>query len=190
MTPLDWVLLGVVVVSVLLAALRGFLYETFSLAGVIFGFVIAAWAYPKFSPWFLQYVKAQPIADFGSFCAIFVLTSILFSLAGEIARSAAKSAGLRPVDRVFGGAFGLLRGLLAASVIALAVATFHPQAMEGSFGGGYFLVGARILAWITPADLRRQFREGTLAIRRAAEEKLAPAAPQPSPQTGTAPKKD
>jgi membrane protein required for colicin V production len=191
MIALDWLLLAVVAFSVLLAALRGFLYETFSLAGVIFGFVIAAWAYPKFSPWFLQYVKAQPIADFGSFCAIFVLTSILFSLAGEIARSAAKSAGLRPVDRVFGGAFGLLRGLLAGAVIALAVAAFHPDSMEGSVVGRYFLVGARALAWVTPEDVRRQFHDGTLAIRKAAEEKLAPQPQQPaSPSTGGPPKKD
>src|SRR5438105_10714175 len=102
MTAFDWVLLAVVAFSVLLAALRGFLYEAFSLAGVICGFVIAAWAYPKVAPWFLPYVKAQPIADFGAFCALFVLTSLLFSLAGEVARGAAKSAGLRPVDRVLG----------------------------------------------------------------------------------------
>ncbi len=189
MTALDWVLLAVVAVSVLLAALRGFLYEAFSLAGVVFGFVIAAWGYSRVAPWFMQYVKAQPIADFGAFCALFVLTTLLFSLAGEIARSAAKSAGLRPVDRVLGGAFGLLRGLLAGAVIALAVAAYIPQAMEGSVVARYFLVGARALSWVTPEDVRRQFREGTLAIRKAAEEKLAPQ-PQSSPQTGSAPKKD
>ncbi|MBI2677800.1 MAG: CvpA family protein [Candidatus Koribacter versatilis] len=174
MTALDWVLVAVVAFSVLFAALRGFLYEAFSLAGVVFGFVIAAWGYARVAPWFLQYVKAQPIADFGAFCALFVLTTLLLSLAGEIARSAAKSAGLRPVDRVLGGAFGLLRGLLAGAVIALAVAAYVPQAMAGSLLGRHFLVGARALSWITPEDVRRQFQEGTLAIRKAAEEKLAP----------------
>lgn len=184
MTTLDWILLAVVAFSVLLAALRGFLYEAFSLAGVVCGFIIAAWGYARVAPWFVPYVKAQPIADFGAFCALFVLTTLLFSLAGEFARSAAKSAGLRPVDRIFGGAFGLLRGLLAGAVIALALAAFHPQAMEGSVVGRYFLVGARALAWITPEDVRRQFHDGTLAIRKAAEEKLAP----PQPQQGDAKK--
>jgi membrane protein required for colicin V production len=183
MTVLDWVLIAAVSISVLLAALRGFLYEVFSLAGVVVGFLLAAWAYPWLSPWFLQYVKSQPIADFGSFCALFLLTMLLFSLAGEIARSAAKSAGLRPVDRVLGGAFGLVRGLLVGAILALAVAAFHPQAMEGSRIARYFLVGARTLAWVTPEDVRRQFHEGTLAIRKAAEDKLAPS-PQPPPQTG------
>lgn len=174
MTALDWFLIAVVAISVLFAALRGFLYEAFSLAGVVFGFVIAAWGYARVAPWFLQYVKAQPIADFGAFCALFVLTTLLFSLAGEITRSAAKSVGLRPVDRVLGGAFGLLRGLLAGAVIALAVAAYIPQAMEGSLLGRHFLVGARALSWITPEDVRRQFQEGTMAIRKAAEERLAP----------------
>jgi len=190
MTAFDWLLIGVVVLSVLLAALRGFLSEVFSLAGVIFGFVIAAWAYPRVAPWFVPYVKTQPIADFGAFCALFVLTTLLFSLAGQVARSAAKSVGLRPVDRVLGGAFGLIRGLLAGAVIALAVAAFHPQMMEGSVVGGYFLVGARALSWVTPEDVRKQFHDGALAIRKAAEEKLAPQPQQPSPQTGSAPKKD
>lgn len=190
MTVLDWVLIGVVVFSVLLAALRGFLYEAFSLAGVVLGFLVAAWGYPKLSPWFLQYVKAQPIADFGSFCALFVLTSLLFSLAGEFARSAARSAGLRPVDRVLGGAFGLVRGLLAGAVFALAVAAFHPQSMEGSRVGRYFLVGARALAWVTPEDVRRQFQQGLVAIRKAAEQELAPQMHPASPTTGGPPKKD
>jgi len=174
MTTLDWVLIGIVLFSVLLAALRGFLYEAFSLAGVLFGFIIAAWGYARVAPWFVPYVKAQPIADFGAFCALFILTTLLFSLAGEFARSLAKSAGLRPVDRIFGGAFGLLRGLLAGAVIALAVAAFHPQAMEGSVVAHYFLVGARALAWVSPEDVRQHFQAGTLAIRKAAEEKLAP----------------
>src|SRR3954470_11317134 len=161
MTLMDWVLLAVVVLSVVTASLRGFLFEAFSLAGAIVGLMIAAWAYPRFSPWVLPYVKSQPIADFGSFCALFILTCLLFSLAGEIARSAAKSAGLRPVDRVLGGAFGLLRGLLPGAVIALAVAAYIPQAMEGSLLGRHFLVGARALSWVTPEDVRRQFQEGT-----------------------------
>jgi membrane protein required for colicin V production len=186
MTTLDWVLLAVVAFSVLLAALRGFLHEVFSLAGVVVGFLVAAWAYPWLSPWFLQYVKSQPIADFGGFCAFFLLTMLLFSLAGEIARSAAKSAGLRPVDRVLGGAFGLVRGLLAGAVLTLAVAAFHPQALAGSRVARYFLVGARTLAWVTPEDVRRQFHAGTLAIRQAAEEKLAPS-PQPSPSPSPSP---
>src|SRR5574340_574368 len=139
MTVLDWVLVAGLVISVLLAALRGFLYESFSLAGVVFGFVIAAWAYHRLSPWLLQYVKSQPIADFGSFCALFFLTSLLFSLAGEIARSVAKSAGLRPVDRFLGGVYGLVRGLLFGAIVCLAVAAFHPQAMEGSQLGPYYL---------------------------------------------------
>jgi membrane protein required for colicin V production len=186
MTVLDWVLIAAVVFSVLLAALRGFLYETFSLAGVILGFIVAAWAYPKLSPWFLQYVKAQPIADFGAFCALFLLTSLLFSLAGEIARSAARTAGLSPLDRVLGGAFGLLRGLLFGAVLALAVAAFHPQSMAGSVVGRHFLVGARALAWVTPEDVRQKFRDGVLAIRKSAEDKLAP--PQPVPPPAESPK--
>jgi membrane protein required for colicin V production len=188
-TVLDWVLVLAIGFSVLIAALRGFLQETFSLAGVIAGFVIAAWAYPRLSPWFLQYVKSQPIADFGSFCVLFLLTMLVFSLAGEIARSAAKVAGLRPVDRVLGAAFGLVRGLVFGAVLTLAVAAFHPQAMAGSQLGGYFLVGARALAWVTPADVRRQFTDGVLAIRKAAQEKLEPQTQPASPTTG-APKKD
>jgi membrane protein required for colicin V production len=182
-TVLDWVLVAALVISVLLAALRGFLYESFSLAGVVFGFVLAAWAYHRFSPWLLQYVKSQPIADFGSFCALFFLTSLLFSLAGEIARSVAKSAGLRPVDRFLGGVYGLVRGLLFGAVVSLAVAAFHPQAMEGSRLGPYYLTAARALAWVTPADVRRQFDDGLDAIRKTASGKLAPS-PTPSPTSG------
>lgn len=183
MTLLDWVLFGAVVFSVLMAALRGFLYETFSLAGVVVGFLAAAWGYPRLSPWFQQWVQLQPIADFGSFCAIFIVVTLIAGAAGEIVRAAAKKVGLSPVDRVLGGAFGLVRGVLFGAVVVLAIATFRPESklIERSALGGHFLLAAKGIALATPPEVRARFREGVAAIRKAAQGE--------EPQTGAAPAK-
>ena len=63
MNGLDWLILLILSLSVLLAAAQGFFFETISLAGTIFGYLLAAWGYGKIAPWFLPYVKAQPFAD-------------------------------------------------------------------------------------------------------------------------------
>ena len=43
---LDWVIVLIVLLSVLQAISSGFLREFFSLAGVVVGYLLAAWEYP------------------------------------------------------------------------------------------------------------------------------------------------
>ena len=45
MTGIDWVIVVAVTLSMALAAKEGFFYEVFSLAGVVVGYLLAAWEY-------------------------------------------------------------------------------------------------------------------------------------------------
>ena len=47
LSVLDWLILFVVLMNVLGAIGQGFFYELFSFVGVIAGYVIAAWQYPR-----------------------------------------------------------------------------------------------------------------------------------------------
>ena len=46
MNGLDWLIAGILVLSVVQAAAQGFVFELFSLAGTVFGYLLAAWEYP------------------------------------------------------------------------------------------------------------------------------------------------
>jgi membrane protein required for colicin V production len=173
-TGIDWLIVGVVAVSVLLAASQGFFFEMFSLAGVVVGYVVAAWEYPRVAAWFNPYVKSAWMADIAGFVAIFLGVVLLAGIAGRMARWSMKEIGLRWFDRVLGGAFGLLRGLLVVTVLVLAVASFAPESklLAGSRFAPYLLVVARGATWVAPSQVRQQFRIGVQALRdrRAAGE--------------------
>jgi membrane protein required for colicin V production len=167
MTLLDWGMLAVILLSMLLAAAQGFLYEVFSFAGVIVGYLAAAWGYTRVAVWYAPHVKAAWVADIAGFLTIFVGVVLLAGIVGRLARWSAKEAGLRWFDRLLGGAFGFARGIIVVAVVLLAMATFTPDSrlLARSQVAPYALVVARAAVWVAPAQLRAQFRHGMLAMR-------------------------
>lgn len=187
MTLLDWGVVGVIVLSVFLSAAQGFLYEIFSLAGVVLGYLSAVWGYERLSGFYRPYVNATKYAEIAAFLTIFFAVLILAGIVGRIARWAMKEVGLSWVDRLLGGAFGLVRGVAIVTVGVLAIAAFAPdnQSLARSSMGGYFLVAARTATWVAPYELRARVRSGAQAIsnlqantelRAETEKKAAPSA--------------
>lgn len=190
MTPLDWLILVVILLSVVMAAAEGFVLELYSLGGAVLGFLLAAAEFDRLSPWFSQYMKTAALADIAAFLTIFFAVVLLGGIVGRIARWLTHGVGLRVVDHVLGGAFGLLRGLLIAAVLVMTVATFQPESkwMQQASLARYFLVGARGLSWLTPESLRRRFRHGVDVIRQIKTGE-APGSGGQQPPPGTTPKK-
>jgi membrane protein required for colicin V production len=180
MTGLDWVLLLLIVISTLLAAAQGFIQEVFGLAGVVIGYVLAAWEYPRIAPWFANYVSSIWVADIAAFLTIFIGVVLLAGALARIVRWAVSGVGLRWFDRVLGGAFGAVRGVAIAAVIVMAMAAFVPNspALKNSACAPYFLVLSRTASWVAPAELREKFRQGVVILRTAGEKAL-PVLPPP-----------
>jgi membrane protein required for colicin V production len=158
----DWVILGTIVVSILLAASQGFFYEVFSLTGVIVGYLLAAWEYGRLANWLTPYVKSEWVAEITAFLVIFLAVVILAGILGRILRWLLKKAGLRWFDRLLGAAFGLARGVLLVAITLLAVTTFASGSrwLAGSELAPYFIVVARAASWVAPAEVRARFRQG------------------------------
>ncbi len=172
MSTIDWALLAGLVVSVVLAAAQGFFFEVFSLAGAVFGYVLAAWGYGALAGPLRSYVSARWVADFAAFVTIFIGITLLAGVTGRIVRWAVAGAGLKWVDRLLGGAFGLVRGILILAVLLLAVAAFAPASpvLARSSLAPYLLVVGRGVSWLAPAGMREQFRGGVERISRLRQE--------------------
>ncbi len=168
----DWVILGIVLISVLLAASHGFFFEAISLAGLFLGYMLAIWEYHVVANFFIPYVKSELIADLIGFVVILLAVVILAGIVGRIVRWLMKEAGLNWFDRILGGAFGLVRGCLMAAIILLGFTTFNPQShwMEGSRLAPYFLVVARGASWLAPSEVRARFRQGADAVHKMQSE--------------------
>ena len=157
----DWFFAAIIILSILVAAAQGFFLEVFSLAGVVVGFLLAAWEYTTVAGW-LTFINPPWAANIVAFFVVFVAVSILAGAIGRIVSWAVKEAGLRWVDRVLGAAFGVLRGLLVVVVIVMATAAFAPNAewLRQSQTAPYFLVIGRGASWLAPTEVRNRVREG------------------------------
>jgi membrane protein required for colicin V production len=109
LTATDWIIALVILLSVVQAASSGFFQEAFGIGGLVFGYLLAAWNYQRLAAWFSPNISSAWLAEIAAFLIIFVGVMLLAGVAGRIARWVMKEAGLRVVDRVLGGALGLLR---------------------------------------------------------------------------------
>jgi membrane protein required for colicin V production len=164
---LDWGVVFVIVLSVLEAASQGFFYELFAVAGVVVGYLVAAWEYPRVAMWYLRYMNSQWAADIAGFLTVFVAIALLGGVIGRIARWAVSGIGLRWFDRFLGGLFGILRGVALCTVVFMALAAFSPTSpyLQQSRIAPFLLVTGRALIWAAPAELRERFRDGWNLLR-------------------------
>ncbi len=179
MSGADWIILLVILVSVIQAASSGFFQEAFGIAGLVFGYLLAAWQYHRLAERFAPYLKSLWLGEIAAFLIIFLAVMILAGIAGRIARWAMKESGLSFLDRILGGALGLLRGSLIVAVVLVSMTAFTPTSkrLEGSQLAPYFLVVGRAVIWVAPAELRARFYQGLDLLRHGQ---------QPAPATAPA----
>jgi membrane protein required for colicin V production len=168
MSIADWIILGFLAFSVIGAAIEGFFHEAFKLAGLVVGYLLAAWQYHRLAEWFAPHLKSQWVGEMAGFLIIFFAVLMIAGFAGRIARWAMKKAGLSTIDRLLGAVLGLLRGVLVVAIVLTAVAAFASTAtwLAGSTLAPYFLVGGRAAVWLAPSDLRHRFYQGLDYMRQ------------------------
>ncbi len=165
----EWIILLVLVVSVIQAASSGFFQEAFGIAGLVFGYLIAAWQYRRLAGHFAAYISSRWLGEIVAFLAILLGVMILAGILGKIVRWIVKEAGLNVVDRFFGGALGLVRGCLLIAIVLVGMTAFTPTSrwLQGSSLAPYFLVVGRAAIWVAPSELRLEFYKGLAYVRQA-----------------------
>ena len=165
----DWIILLVLLVSVIQAASSGFFQEIFGIAGLVFGYLIAAWQYRHLADHFAAYISSRWLGEIAAFLAIFLGVMVLAGVLGKIVRWAMKEAGLSVIDRFLGGILGLVRGCLLIAIVLVGMTAFTPTSrwLQNSSLSPYFLVVGRAAIWVAPTELRSQFYKGLDYLRKA-----------------------
>jgi membrane protein required for colicin V production len=169
MTAADWLIVAVVLLSIVSAGIQGFFAEALSMAGLVVGYLVAAWKYPGLSDWFMTFLKNAWLADIFSFLIIFFVILLLFNVAARVARKLMKAAGLSGFDRFMGGLLGVVKGVLIVTVVLMGMTAFTPTSslLKKSVLAPYFLVVGRAAMWVAPAELRARFDQGLDFLHRA-----------------------
>ena len=137
----DWALIAVLTISVVVGLWRGLVFEVMALAGWVAAWFAAQWAAPEIAP-------HLPIGSRGgglnlgvAFLLAFVVALLVWTLLARLVRLLVQATPLSLPDRLFGAAFGVLRGAVLLLAVATVVA-FTPAAQSHDWRASH---GARWL---------------------------------------------
>lgn len=141
MTVFDMLALGMLALSGAVSFMRGMIAELMSLASWLAAFLFAKTFAAPFAETALGSVQPQALAVTGGFVLLFAAALIVLKLLRSLLTSAAESAGLGGINRLLGGIFGLIKGLLLVTLAVLVCAfTDLPQSddWKNSLTAPYF----------------------------------------------------
>ena len=126
-TLLDVLLLAVMLVSGLLAMIRGFMREVLSIAAWGIAALVTVWAFPKVVPLVQGYVNNDSVAKGVAIGGVFLLTLLIVSLMTVRISNMVLDSRVGALDRTMGFLFGLGRGLIIVVIAFLFFAWLVPD---------------------------------------------------------------
>lgn len=168
----DMIVVGVLLISGLLAFARGLVQELLSVAAWVGALVAAYFGYPYAAPYLTPYLPDPRLANIASGVAVFLVAIIvLWLLTRSIAKTVQGSA-LNALDRSLGFVFGLARGALLIVLLYIVVEFFvkedqQPDWLRDARSRPLVAYGANYLSSFVSAE---QLEDDVDAARRAAEE--------------------
>lgn len=121
---LGWVDIGLaafLLLSMLIGLARGFVFELLSLVGWFAAWFAGLWL----TPTFLGYVHiGEPGSSLNyavTFACVFLVALVVWGLGARLVRALVRATPLSGFDRLLGGGFGFVRGLVVLLVLATVI---------------------------------------------------------------------
>ncbi len=118
-SPLDGILLVVMLISAVLAMIRGFVREVLSIASWVIAAIAALTLYGYVQPFAKQYISNDMVALAASGAAVFLVTLVIVSYITMRISDFVLDSRIGALDRSLGFVFGAARGLLLMVVAML-----------------------------------------------------------------------
>ena len=129
MTWFDYIILGIIGVSVLFSIIHGLVRELLSLASWIIAFVVAQSYADTLAPLLPIALSNTAARLLLAFLAIFLAVLIATTLVTIVISGLLRRSGFGSMDRMLGAAFGFVRGL-AISILVVLLAGLTPLPKE------------------------------------------------------------
>jgi membrane protein required for colicin V production len=167
LTLADLAIVGILLVSAVLAFARGFVHEVLSMAAWVGAAFAVIFALPYARPIARDFISLPLLADVAAGGAIFVVALLALSLLTRSVSKRVQGSALNAVDRSLGFVFGLARGALLVCLAYIPIA--------------WLLSPGEQPAWLRDARSRPLVEQGAAMIQSLVDPKgTAPQALDPS----------
>ncbi len=170
MNPLDIVIVVVLGFCLIRGIFRGLIKELSSIIGVFGGFYASYTYYTVAADFLSGWISNTAYLNILGFLIIFCGVFIAISILGIIIRYLFKVAALGLIDRICGGGFGMIKGILIVSVLLFAFTTFLPKnasIIKDSLLSPHVTMVSEKLAKVVPKDMRDQFSDKIDELKKA-----------------------
>lgn len=152
----DYIIIGIILISVAISFLRGFVREALSLLTWGTAIIAAIYYSTELSEVLAHKIHMPSLRLLVSFAIIFLSILILGSIASLFIASFIKKIGFSGTDRVLGVVFGLVRGILIVSMMIM-VANFTQIPSHSEWKTSLLIPHFEVVAnWLTqfiPANI-------------------------------------
>jgi membrane protein required for colicin V production len=171
MNWLDVLLLLIIGFSVLLGIRRGLVRISIGLVAIFVGIIAGLWFYAAGAAFLRPFGVPPQLANLLGFLLIFLIIVIAGLILSRILNRMFKAIGLGWLDRLLGAAFGLVRGIIIAMVLLMAILAFYPgkppQPVVESRVAPHVAGGAKMLAHLAPPKIREAFVHSYDQVRKS-----------------------
>lgn len=160
MSPVDLIFAAVIVLSVLVGLWRGLVFEVLSVAGWVAAYFVAQHYAAMVASMLPLQGWSEPIPYAIGFGLVLVAVVFAAALVSAVIKRVVSTIGLRPIDRVLGGLFGVLRGavLLLAFAWMISLTPYKDEAWwVSSLSAPHVVNGLAVLKGTMPPEIAMYF---------------------------------
>jgi membrane protein required for colicin V production len=166
---LDVVLGIIILVSVIAGIKKGLARTAVGLGAALLGLLCGLWFHGMLGA-YLTFTGSRSVANLIAFFVIFLTCVLAGSLIGLLIERLLKLVRLSWLNRLLGGGFGLIRGVLIAAIVVMAVMAFTTRPGPGSVTNSrvapYVIDTARVLTAAAPFEVKNAFRNSYERIKQ------------------------
>jgi membrane protein required for colicin V production len=160
----DVLVVVVLVISALIAFLRGFAHELLSIVSWVGAIFATLYGFPLAQPHARAFIPIELLADVIAGVVIFIVVLVILSIATRVVANFIQESSLGPLDRSLGLVFGLLRGFVLVCLAWLAFDWLLPREdwpgwVEEAKVRPALNWGSNVLVSLAPEELRQSGEE-------------------------------
>jgi membrane protein required for colicin V production len=177
MNLLDILLAILIGISVAIGFRTGFARVAVGFVALISALLFGFWYYNVPAMWIRQHwTMSENLSNMLGFFVVFLAFMSAGAMIGKLLAKLFKWTGLGWLDRLLGGAFGLVRGGLMAIVVVAVLMAFTPKPLPAWMVGSqvlpYVLDASNLCSKLAPTAVKEAFRDSMFEIRKLWEEEL------------------